>query len=90
MFEFFSWVRKLGYSLNQLLNTGILDRLDRTDNGRIIFPYEAVKVEFLLQADGGDMTAGRVAGGFSLPAPPLPACGSAPGGSQSLPGEEYL
>jgi len=30
-----------------LLNAGILDR---TDNKRILFPYEAVKVEFLLQA----------------------------------------
>ncbi len=30
-----------------LLNAGILDR---TDDGRIIFPFEAVKVEFLLQA----------------------------------------
>lgn len=30
-----------------LLNAGILDR---TDDGRIVFPFEAVKVEFLLQA----------------------------------------
>jgi predicted transcriptional regulator len=30
-----------------LLNAGLLDR---TDTGRIIFPFEAVKVEFLLQA----------------------------------------
>jgi predicted transcriptional regulator len=30
-----------------LLNAGVLDR---TDDGRIIFPFEAVKVEFLLQA----------------------------------------
>jgi predicted transcriptional regulator len=30
-----------------LLNSGILDR---TDNGSIVFPYEAVKVEFLLHA----------------------------------------
>lgn len=30
-----------------LLNSGILDR---TEDGRIVFPFEAVKVEFLLQA----------------------------------------
>jgi predicted transcriptional regulator len=30
-----------------LLNAGVLDR---TDDGRIVFPFEAVKVEFLLQA----------------------------------------
>jgi len=30
-----------------LLNAGILDR---TDDGRIVFPYKAVKVEFLLRA----------------------------------------
>jgi hypothetical protein len=30
-----------------LLNAGLLDR---TDTGGIIFPFEAVKVEFLLQA----------------------------------------
>jgi len=30
-----------------LLKAGVLDR---TDDGRIIFPFEAVKVEFLLQA----------------------------------------
>jgi len=30
-----------------LLSAGVLDR---TDDGRIIFPFEAVKVEFLLQA----------------------------------------
>ena len=30
-----------------LLNAGVLDR---ADDGRIVFPFEAVKVEFLLQA----------------------------------------
>ena len=30
-----------------LLNAGVLDR---TDSGGIVFPFEAVKVEFLLQA----------------------------------------
>jgi len=30
-----------------LLNAGVLDR---AEDGRIVFPYEAVKVEFLLQA----------------------------------------
>ena len=30
-----------------LINAGVLDR---TDDGRIVFPFEAVKVEFLLQA----------------------------------------
>lgn len=30
-----------------LLNAGVLNR---TDDGRIVFPFEAVKVEFLLQA----------------------------------------
>lgn len=30
-----------------LLNAGVLDRME---DGRIVFPYEAVKVEFLLQA----------------------------------------
>ena len=30
-----------------LLNTGLLDR---ADDGGIIFPYESIKVEFLLQA----------------------------------------
>ena len=30
-----------------LLNAGVLDR---TDDGRVVFPFEAVKVEFLLQA----------------------------------------
>ncbi len=32
--------------------TALLDAgmLDRTEDGRIVFPFEAVKVEFLLQA----------------------------------------
>ena len=29
------------------MNAGVLDR---TEDGRIIFPFEAVKVEFMLQA----------------------------------------
>ena len=33
--------------VSALLNTGVLDR---SEDGRIIFPFDAVKVEFLLQA----------------------------------------
>lgn len=33
--------------ITALLNAGLLDR---TPDGRIVFPFEAVKVEFLLQA----------------------------------------
>lgn len=33
--------------VNALLNAGILDR---TENGRVVFPFDAVKVEFLLPA----------------------------------------
>lgn len=40
-------VKAVHSDVTALLNAGILDR---TDNGRIVFPYEAVKVEFLLHA----------------------------------------
>lgn len=40
-------VKAVHGDITALLNAGILDR---TDTNRIIFPYEAVKVEFLLHA----------------------------------------
>ena len=40
-------VKAVHGDVTALLKAGILDR---TDNGRIVFPYEAVKVEFLLHA----------------------------------------
>jgi predicted transcriptional regulator len=40
-------VKAVHGDVTALLNAGVLHR---TDDGRIIFPYEAVKVEFLLQA----------------------------------------
>jgi len=40
-------VKAVHGDVTALLNAGVLDR---TDDGRIIFPFEAVKVEFLLQA----------------------------------------
>ena len=40
-------VKAVHGDVTALLNAGMLDR---TDNGRIVFPYEAVKVEFLLHA----------------------------------------
>ncbi len=40
-------VKAVHSDVTALLNAGILDR---TENGRIVFPYEAVKVEFLLHA----------------------------------------
>lgn len=40
-------VKAVHGDVTALLNAGVLDR---TDNGLIVFPYEAVKVEFLLQA----------------------------------------
>ena len=40
-------VKAVHGDVTALLNAGILDR---TDSGRIVFPYEAVKVEFLLHA----------------------------------------
>lgn len=40
-------VKAVHGDVTALLNAGILDR---TDNKRILFPYEAIKVEFLLQA----------------------------------------
>lgn len=40
-------VKAVHGDVTALLNAGILDR---TDDGRIVFPFEAVKVEFLLQA----------------------------------------
>ncbi len=40
-------VKAVHGDVTALLNAGILDR---TDEGRIVFPYDAVKVEFLLHA----------------------------------------
>jgi predicted transcriptional regulator len=40
-------VKAVHGDVTALLNAGILDR---TGDGRIVFPYEAVKVEFLLHA----------------------------------------
>ena len=40
-------VKAVHGDVSALLNAGILDR---TDGGQIVFPYEAVKVEFLLRA----------------------------------------
>jgi predicted transcriptional regulator len=40
-------VKAVHSDVTALLNGGILDR---TEDGRIVFPFEAVKVEFLLQA----------------------------------------
>ena len=39
-------VKAVHGDVTALLNAGVLDR---TDDGLIVFPYEAVKVEFLLQ-----------------------------------------
>lgn len=40
-------VKAVHGDVTALLNAGILDH---SENGRIIFPYEAVKVEFMLHA----------------------------------------
>jgi predicted transcriptional regulator len=40
-------VKAVHGDVTALLNAGVLNR---TDDGRIVFPFEAVKVEFLLQA----------------------------------------
>ena len=40
-------VKAVHSDVSALLRAGVLDR---TDSGQIEFPYEAVKVEFLLQA----------------------------------------
>jgi predicted transcriptional regulator len=40
-------VKAVHGDVTALLNAGVIDR---TDDGRIVFPFEAVKVEFLLQA----------------------------------------
>ena len=40
-------VKAVHGDVTALLNAGILDH---TEDGRIVFPFEAVKVEFLLQA----------------------------------------
>jgi predicted transcriptional regulator len=39
-------VKAVHGEVTALLNAGVLDR---TDDGRIVFPYEAVKVEFMLE-----------------------------------------
>lgn len=40
-------VKAVHGDVTALFNAGVLDR---TEDGRIVFPYQAVKVEFLLQA----------------------------------------
>lgn len=40
-------VKAVHGDVTALLNAGVLDRID---DGRVVFPFEAVKVEFLLQA----------------------------------------
>lgn len=40
-------VKAVHGDVTALLNAGLLDR---TEDGRIVFPYDAVKVEFLLRA----------------------------------------
>lgn len=40
-------VKAVHGDVTALLNAGVLNR---ADDGRIVFPFEAVKVEFLLQA----------------------------------------
>ncbi len=40
-------VKAVHSDITALLNAGVLDRVD---DGRIVFPFDAVKVEFLLQA----------------------------------------
>ncbi len=40
-------VKAVHGDVTALLNAGVLDR---TDDGRVVFPFEAVKVKFLLQA----------------------------------------
>lgn len=40
-------VKAVHGDVTALLNAGVLDRID---DGRIVFPFEAVKVEFLLHA----------------------------------------
>ena len=40
-------VKAVHSDVTALLSAGVLDR---TEEGRIVFPFEAVKVEFLLQA----------------------------------------
>jgi predicted transcriptional regulator len=40
-------VKAVHGDVTALLTAGVIDR---TDDGRIVFPFEAVKVEFLLQA----------------------------------------
>jgi predicted transcriptional regulator len=40
-------VKAVHSDVTALLNAGVLDRIE---DGRIVFPFEAVKVEFLLQA----------------------------------------
>lgn len=40
-------VKAVHGDVTALLNAGVLDK---ADDGRIVFPYEAIKVEFMLQA----------------------------------------
>ena len=43
-------VKAVHGDVTALLNAGVAGVLDRAEGGGIVFPYEAVKVEFLLQA----------------------------------------
>lgn len=40
-------VKAVHSDITALLNAGVLDR---EEDGRVVFPFDAVKVEFLLQA----------------------------------------
>jgi len=40
-------VKAVHSDVTALLNAGLLDR---NENGKIVFPFDAIKVEFLLQA----------------------------------------
>lgn len=44
-------VRQVDEDVHALLNTGVLDR---TDNGAVVFPYDAVHVDFTLTAAESD------------------------------------
>ncbi|MBP7962932.1 MAG: hypothetical protein KBG20_07175 [Caldilineaceae bacterium] len=41
-------VKAVHGDITALLNAGVLDRVE---DGRVVFPFDAVKIEFLLQAD---------------------------------------
>jgi len=45
-------VRAVHADIRVLLDAGVIDR---TDNGKLIFPYRHVQVQFTLEADSGDV-----------------------------------